>query len=43
MNDSARAYKGVPDCVRTIITREGPLAFYKGFGMCWARVSRVHG
>lgn len=39
MNDSGRIYKGVPDCVRTIVTREGSLAFYKGFGMCWARVS----
>ncbi|EPT04449.1 hypothetical protein FOMPIDRAFT_1034659 [Fomitopsis schrenkii] len=38
MNDSGHMYRGVPDCVRTIITREGPLAFYKGFGMCWARL-----
>ena len=42
MNDSERVYKGVPDWVRTIMRREGPLAFYKGFGMCWARVSRIH-
>lgn len=42
MNDSGHVYKGVPDCVRTIMTREGPLAFYKGFGMCWARVSSRH-
>jgi solute carrier family 25 uncoupling protein 8/9 len=39
MNDKDRQLNGVVDCVRKIMAREGPLAFYKGFGMCWARVS----
>ncbi|KZT65923.1 mitochondrial carrier [Daedalea quercina L-15889] len=38
MNDSGREFRGVSDCVRNIVTREGPLTFYKGFGMCWARL-----
>jgi len=38
MNDSGREYRGVSDCVRNIMAEEGPLAFYKGFGMCWARL-----
>ncbi|KAH9929293.1 mitochondrial carrier [Amylocystis lapponica] len=38
MNDKAREIKGALDCIKTIMTREGPLAFYKGFGMCWARL-----
>lgn len=38
MNDKAREFHGVSDCVRSITTREGLLAFYKGFGMCWARL-----
>ncbi|KDQ52900.1 hypothetical protein JAAARDRAFT_39847 [Jaapia argillacea MUCL 33604] len=38
MNDKERKFKGVFDCVRSIIVKEGPLAFYKGFGMCWARL-----
>ncbi|KAH9915696.1 mitochondrial carrier [Fomitopsis serialis] len=38
MNDSGREYQGVSDCVRNIMAKEGPLAFYKGFGMCWARL-----
>ncbi|CCL99872.1 uncharacterized protein FIBRA_01897 [Fibroporia radiculosa] len=37
MNDKKREYLGVSDCVKIILKREGPLAFYKGFGMCWAR------
>lgn len=24
-----------------MLAHEGPLAFYKGFGMCWARVSPI--
>ncbi|KZT29837.1 mitochondrial carrier [Neolentinus lepideus HHB14362 ss-1] len=36
MNDKER-YKGVFDCVKAIMIHEGPLAFFKGFGMCWAR------
>jgi hypothetical protein len=39
MNDKERRYKGVVDCVRQITAHEGILGFYKGFGMCWARVS----
>lgn len=38
MNDKERQFKGISDCVRTILRKEGPLAFYKGFGMCWARL-----
>ncbi|EPQ54225.1 mitochondrial carrier [Gloeophyllum trabeum ATCC 11539] len=41
MNDKERRYKGVVDCVRSIMVNEGPLAFFKGFGMCWARLG-VH-
>lgn len=39
MNDKERQFKGVLDCVKTIMVKEGPLAFWKGFTMCWARVS----
>jgi len=38
MNDKERKINGVLDCVKTIMTREGPMAFFKGFGMCWARL-----
>jgi Mitochondrial carrier protein len=38
MNDKERQYRGVVDCVKTIMVKEGPLAFWKGFSMCWARV-----
>ncbi|KAI0060816.1 mitochondrial carrier [Artomyces pyxidatus] len=38
MNDKERQFKGVSDCVKTIMRNEGPMAFYKGFGMCWARL-----
>jgi hypothetical protein len=38
-SDKERRYKGVFDCVRVMLKNEGPMAFYKGFGMCWARVS----
>ncbi|KAI0050032.1 mitochondrial carrier [Auriscalpium vulgare] len=38
MNDKEGQFKGVSDCVRTIWTKEGPMAFFKGFGMCWARL-----
>lgn len=38
MNDKERQYQGVSDCVKQMIQKEGPKAFYKGFGMCWARV-----
>ncbi|EIN11785.1 mitochondrial carrier [Punctularia strigosozonata HHB-11173 SS5] len=38
MNDKDHKYRGTMDCVRSIVTKEGPLALYKGFGMCWARL-----
>ena len=38
MNDKERKFKSVLDCVRTMLRQEGPMAFYKGFSMCWARV-----
>lgn len=39
MNDKERQYRGVSDCVKQMLQNEGPKAFFKGFGMCWARVS----
>ena len=39
MNDKTHQYKGALDCVRQIMVNEGSFAFFKGFGMCWARVS----
>lgn len=38
MNDKHRHLDGVVHCVKNILLHEGPLAFYKGFGMCWGRV-----
>ncbi|KAI0318336.1 mitochondrial carrier, partial [Amylostereum chailletii] len=38
MNDKERQYKGVSDCIKQMVAKEGPMAFYKGFGMCWARL-----
>ncbi|KAI0768812.1 mitochondrial carrier [Trametes elegans] len=38
MNDKKHEFKGTLDCVRQIMVREGPFGFYKGFGMCWARL-----
>ena len=38
MTDKTKQFHGVVHCVRTILVNEGPLAFYKGFGMCWGRV-----
>ncbi|CDO77620.1 hypothetical protein BN946_scf184946.g13 [Trametes cinnabarina] len=38
MNDKKHEYKGTFDCVRQILVKEGPFGFYKGFGMCWARL-----
>lgn len=40
MNDKERQFKGVYDCVKTIMVKEGPSAFWKGFTMCWIRVRR---
>ncbi|CAE6413758.1 unnamed protein product [Rhizoctonia solani] len=38
MNDHERMYRGVSDCVIKTLRKEGPLAYYKGFGMCWIRL-----
>ncbi|QRW17680.1 mitochondrial carrier protein [Rhizoctonia solani] len=38
MNDHKRMYRGVTDCVAKTLRKEGPLAYYKGFGMCWIRL-----
>ncbi|KAF8717735.1 Mitochondrial carrier, partial [Rhizoctonia solani] len=38
MNDHERMYRGVTDCVVKTLRKEGPLAYYKGFGMCWIRL-----
>ncbi|KAI0328385.1 mitochondrial carrier [Cubamyces sp. BRFM 1775] len=38
MNDKKHEYKGAFDCVRQVMVREGPFGFFKGFGMCWARL-----
>lgn len=39
MNDKKHEFRGAFDCIRQVLAREGPFGFYKGFGMCWARVS----
>ncbi|KAG8715331.1 hypothetical protein FRC11_004633 [Ceratobasidium sp. 423] len=38
MNDHERMYRGVSDCIIKTFRKEGPLAYYKGFGMCWIRL-----
>ncbi|KAF8313201.1 mitochondrial carrier [Clavulina sp. PMI_390] len=38
MNDTTSRYRGILHCVSDVFRFEGPLAFYKGFGMCWARL-----
>ncbi|SPO19892.1 related to mitochondrial uncoupling protein 3 [Ustilago trichophora] len=38
MQDKSRQYKNAFDCLGKLIANEGPLALYKGFGMCWARL-----
>ena len=38
MTDKNRQLNGVFHCIKDILMHEGPLAFYKGFGMCWGRV-----
>ncbi|KAI0344580.1 mitochondrial carrier [Trametopsis cervina] len=38
MTDKNRQINGVVHCIKTILINEGPLAFYKGFGMCWGRL-----
>ncbi|KAI0093377.1 mitochondrial carrier [Irpex rosettiformis] len=38
MTDKTKQFHGVVHCIRTILVNEGPLAFYKGFGMCWGRL-----
>lgn len=41
MNDKTHRYKSAFDCIRQVVVNEGPFGFYKGFGMCWARVRRT--
>ena len=31
-------YNGTLDCFRQIVTKEGPLALWKGFMPCWMRI-----
>lgn len=38
MTDKNRQLRGVFHGVKTILVNEGPMAFYKGFSMCWARL-----
>ncbi|CAE6459292.1 unnamed protein product [Rhizoctonia solani] len=38
MSDHERIYRGVSDCIIKTLRKEGPLAYYKGFGMCWIRL-----
>ncbi|KAI8990742.1 mitochondrial carrier [Trametes punicea] len=38
MNDKKHEYRGSFDCVRQVMVKEGPFGFFKGFGMCWARL-----
>lgn len=38
MTDKNRQLNGVFHGAKTILMNEGPMAFYKGFSMCWARV-----
>ncbi|EPQ31281.1 uncharacterized protein PFL1_01466 [Pseudozyma flocculosa PF-1] len=38
MQDKEREFKNAFDCVGKLIKNEGPLALYKGFAMCWARL-----
>ncbi|EIW62568.1 mitochondrial carrier [Trametes versicolor FP-101664 SS1] len=38
MNDKKHEFRGAFDCIRQVLAREGPFGFYKGFGMCWARL-----
>lgn len=38
MTDKNRQLHGVMHCVKTILVNEGPMAFYKGFSMCWGRL-----
>ncbi|KAI0644406.1 mitochondrial carrier [Trametes meyenii] len=38
MNDKNHEFKGAFDCVRQVMVKEGLFGFYKGFGMCWARL-----
>ncbi|EST09868.2 Mitochondrial substrate/solute carrier [Kalmanozyma brasiliensis GHG001] len=38
MQDKSRQFKNAMDCLGKLVANEGPLALYKGFGMCWARL-----
>jgi len=39
MTDKTHQFKSALDCAAKVLTHEGPMAFYKGFSMCWGRVS----
>lgn len=39
MTDKHHKFSGALDCARKVLLHEGPMAFYKGFSMCWGRVS----
>ncbi len=39
MQDKDRKYAGSMAVVGRLLREEGPLAFYKGFSMCWGRLS----
>lgn len=38
MNDKTRQFGSALDCAKKIFVGEGPMAFYKGFSMCWMRL-----
>ncbi|PWN47650.1 mitochondrial carrier, partial [Violaceomyces palustris] len=38
MQDKKREFKNALDCLGKLVRNEGPIALYKGFGMCWARL-----
>ncbi|KAH8079444.1 mitochondrial carrier [Cristinia sonorae] len=38
MTDKHHQFKGALDCARQVLLHEGPMAFYKGFSMCWGRL-----
>ncbi|SPO42974.1 related to mitochondrial uncoupling protein 3 [Moesziomyces antarcticus] len=38
MQDKKREFKNAFDCLAKLVANEGPLALYKGFAMCWARL-----
>ncbi|TCD71641.1 hypothetical protein EIP91_007388 [Steccherinum ochraceum] len=38
MTDKHHEFKGALDCAGKVLLHEGPMAFYKGFSMCWGRL-----